>query len=115
MQTVISRCVTSETEVTHMTIVSLPRGPSDAKLPTADEQPRHERLWRTIFHLSAILGWSALASCWLTGMAGEMFAAVTLLTISASAFAVAGLAATFIPPAVPHAPDVPQQRTKVTT
>jgi hypothetical protein len=30
-------------------------------------------------------------------MAGEMFAAVTLLTVSASAFAAAGLAATFLP------------------
>ena len=98
-----------------MTAVSLHRDPGDAKLSTVDEQPRHERLWRMVFHLSAILGWSALASCWLTGALGEMFAAVTLLTVSASAFAVAGLAATFIPPAVPHAPDVPQQRTKVTT
>jgi len=80
-----------------MTTVSLQREPGDAKLSTADEQPRHERLWRTVFHLSAILGWSALATCGLLAMAGEMFAAVTLLTVSASAFAAAGLAATFLP------------------
>jgi hypothetical protein len=92
-----------------MTAVSLHRDPGDAKLPTADEQPRQERLWRTAFRLSAILGWSALVSWWLMAMAGEMFAAVTLLTVSASAFAAAGLAATFLPcpftgyPSVTHA------------
>lgn len=80
-----------------MTTVSLPRDPGDAKLSAADEQPRHERLWWTVFHLSAIVGWSALAGCLLTGVVGEMFAAVTLLTVSASAFATAGLAATFLP------------------
>ena len=80
-----------------MTAVSLRKDPGDAKLPAADEQPRHERLWRTVFHLSAILGWSALAAWWLLAVVGEMFAAVTLLTVSASAFAAAGLAAAFLP------------------
>jgi hypothetical protein len=80
-----------------MTTVSLHQHPGEAKLPTADEQPRHQRPWRTVFRLSAILGWSALATCGLLAMAGEMFAAVTLLTVSASAFAAAGLAATFLP------------------
>jgi hypothetical protein len=80
-----------------MTAASLHRDPGDAKLSTADEQPRHERLWRRVFHQSAIVGWSALVAFWLTAMAGEMFAAVTLLTVSASAFAAAGLAATFLP------------------
>jgi hypothetical protein len=80
-----------------MTTVSLQRNPGDAKLSTADEQPRHERLWRRAFVLSAILGWSALVTCGVMAMAGEMFAAVTLLTISASAFVAAGLAATFLP------------------
>ena len=97
MQTVISTVCNSETEVTQMTTVSLQRNPGDAKLSTADEQPRHERLWRRAFVLSAILGWSALITCGVMAMAGEMFAAVTLLTISASAFAAAGLAATFLP------------------
>jgi len=41
--------------------------------------------------------------------AGEMFAALTLLTISVSAFVAAGLAAAFLPPAVPHAPVTRQQ------
>lgn len=92
-----------------MTAVSLHRDPGDAQLPAADEQPRHERLWGTVFHLSAVVGWSALVSCWLVVMAGEMFAAVTLLTVSASAFAAAGLAAAFAPcpftgyPSVTHA------------
>ncbi len=80
-----------------MTTVSLQRHPGDAKPPTAGEQPRQERLWRTIFHLSAILGWSALATWWLLAVVGEMFAALTLLTVSASAFVAAGLAATFLP------------------
>ena len=75
-----------------MTAVSLHRDSGDAKLSAADEQPRHERR-RTVFHLSAILGWSALAGCWLMAVVGEMFAAVTLLTVSASALAAAGLAA----------------------
>jgi len=92
-----------------MATVSLHRDRGGAKLPPADEQPRHERLWRTVFHLSAILGWSALAAWWLLAVVGEMFAAVTLLTISASAFAAAGLAAAFLPcpftgyPSVTHA------------
>jgi hypothetical protein len=92
-----------------MTTVSLHRDPRDAKLPTADEQPRHKGPGRTVFHLSAILGWSALAAWWLLAAVGEMFAAVTLLTISASAFAAAGLAAAFLPcpftgyPSVTHA------------
>jgi hypothetical protein len=92
-----------------MTTVSLRKDPSDAKLPAADEQPRHERLWRTVFLLSAVLGWSALVTWWFMMVAGEMFAAVTLLTVSASAFATAGLAATFLPcpftgyPSVTHA------------
>ena len=80
-----------------MSTVSLQRNPGDAKLSTADEQPRHERLWRRAFVLSAILGWSALVAVFFMVMAGEMFAAVTLLTISASAFAAVGLAATFLP------------------
>ena len=80
-----------------MTTVSLHRDPGDAKLSTADEQPRHKRPWRTVFLLSAIAGWSALIASGVLAMAGEMFAAVTLLTISASAFAAAGLAATFLP------------------
>ena len=87
MQTVISTVCNSETEVTQMTTVSLQRNPGDAKLSTADEQPRHERLWRRAFVLSAIVGWSALITFGVLAMAGEMFAAVTLLTISASAFA----------------------------
>ena len=107
--------VTSETEVTDMTIVSPHRDPPDVKLPTADEQPRHKGPWRRVFLLSAILGWSAMAAFWLTGMAGEMFASLTLLTVSVSAFVAAGLAATFLPPAVPHAPVIRQQRAGVTT
>lgn len=92
-----------------MTTASLHRDPGYAQLPTADEQPRHERLWRTAFLLSAILGWSALFTFGVMAMTGEMFAAVTLLTVSASAFAAAGLAATFLPcpftgyPSVTHA------------
>lgn len=92
-----------------MTAVSLYRDPGDAKLPAADEQPRHERPWRTAFVLSAIVGWSALAAWWPLAVVGEMFAAVTLLTVSASAFAAAGVAATFLPcpftgyPSVTHA------------
>ena len=107
--------ITSETEVTDMTIVSPHRDPPDVKLSTADEEPRHKGPWRRVFLLSAILGWSAMAACWLTGMAGEMFASVTLLTVSVSAFVAAGLAATFLPPAVPHAPVIRQQRAGVTT
>ena len=80
-----------------MTTVSLHRDSGDAKLSTADEQPRHKVPWRTVFVLSAIVGWSALVTFGVLAMAGEMFAAVTLLTISASAFAAAGLAATFLP------------------
>jgi hypothetical protein len=79
-----------------MTTVSPPRNLGNVKPPAADEQPRHERLWRTVFRLSAILGWSALVSWWLMAVVGEMFAAVTLLAVSASAFAAAGLAATFL-------------------
>ena len=80
-----------------MTTVSLHRDPGDAKLSTADEKPRHKGSWRAVFVLSAIVGWSALITFGILAMAGEMFAAVTLLTISASAFAAAGLAATFLP------------------
>ena len=80
-----------------MTTVSLHRDPGDAKLSTANEQPRHKRPWRTVFVLSAIVGWSALITSGVMAMVGEMFAAVTLLTISASAFTAAGLAATFLP------------------
>ena len=80
-----------------MTTVSLHRDSGGAKLPAADERQRPKGPWRTAFHLSAILGWSALAAWWLLAGVGEMFAAVTLLTISASAFAAAGLAATFLP------------------
>lgn len=80
-----------------MTVVSLHKDPGAEKLSAADEQPRRERLWRTVFHLSALLGWSALIGFWLTAVVSEMFAAVTLLTVSASAFAVAGLAAAFLP------------------
>lgn len=80
-----------------MTAVSLHKEPGDEKLSAADEQPRRARLWRTVFHLSAILGWSTLVSFWLMAVVGEMFAAVTLLTVSASAFAAAGLAAAFLP------------------
>jgi hypothetical protein len=92
-----------------MTTVSLHRNLGDAQLSTADEQPRHKRLWRAVFVLSAIVGWSALVTFGGLAMAGEMFAAVTLLTVSASAFAAAGLAATFLPtpftgyPSVTHA------------
>ena len=119
-----------------MTTMSLHRDPGDAKLSTADEQQRHKGLWRTVFLLSAITGWSALIASGVMAMAGEMFAAVTLLTISASAFAAAGLAATFLPtpftgypsvtyadlsafhgdhPKAPPSPPVPQQRAEVTT
>jgi hypothetical protein len=98
-----------------MTAVSLHRDPGGAKLSTADEQPRYQGPWRTLFVLSAILGWSAMATWWLMAVVGEMFAALTLLTISASAFAAAGLAATFLPPAVPHTPVTRQQRAEVTT
>jgi hypothetical protein len=80
-----------------MSAVSLLRHPGDAKPPTADEQPRHKGPWRAAFRLSVIVGWSAMAAFWVTAMAGEMFAAVTLLTVSLSAFAAAGLAATFLP------------------
>jgi hypothetical protein len=80
-----------------MTTASLHRDPGYAQPPTADEQPRRKGSWRTAFLLSAILGWSALVAFGVMAMAGEMFAAVTLLTLSASAFAAAGLAATFIP------------------
>ena len=80
-----------------MTAVSLHKDPGDAKLRVADEQPRHEQLWRTVFHLSAIVGWSALVSWWLLAVVGEMFAAEMLLTVSASAFAAAGLATIFLP------------------
>ena len=80
-----------------MTAASLQRDPGDVKLPAADEQPRRKGPWRTVFRLSAIVGWLALAGWGLVGVAGEMFAAVTLMTVSASAFAVAGLAATFLP------------------
>ena len=80
-----------------MTTASLHRDPGYAQLPTADEQPRHKGPWRTAFVLSAILGWSALVAFGVMAMTGEMFAAVTLLTVSASAFAAAGLAATFLP------------------
>jgi hypothetical protein len=80
-----------------MTTVSLHRDPGDAKLSTADEKPRHKGPWRAVFVLSAIVGWSALITFGVLAMAGEMFAAVTLLTISASAFTAAGLAATFLP------------------
>ena len=80
-----------------MTTVSLHRDPGNAQLSTAAEQPRHKGPWRAVFVLSAIVGWSALVTFGVMAMAGEMFAAVTLLTISASAFAAAGLAATFLP------------------
>jgi len=80
-----------------MTTVSPPRDLGNVTPSTADEQPRHERLWRTVFRLSAIVGWSAMVAFGVTAMVGEIFAAVTLLTVSVSAFAVAGLAATFIP------------------
>ena len=89
--------VTCEMEVTHMTTVSPPRDLGNVKPPTADEQPRHERPWRTVFRLSAIVGWSAMVTFGVMAMVGEMFAAVTLLTVSVSAFVVAGLAATFVP------------------
>ena len=56
-----------------------------------------------------------MAIVWFMALAGEMFASVTLLTVSASAFAAAGLAATFLPPAVPHAPVIRQQGAEVTT
>jgi hypothetical protein len=91
------------------TTASLHRDPGYAQLPTADEQPRQKRPWRTAFLLSAILGWSALVTFGVMAMTGEMFAAVTLLTVSASAFVTAGLAATFLPcpftgyPSVTHA------------
>jgi hypothetical protein len=80
-----------------MTTASLQRNPGGVKLPTAEEQPRHKGPWRAVFVLSAIVGWSALITFGVLAMAGEMFAAVTLLTISASAFTAAGLAATFLP------------------
>jgi hypothetical protein len=80
-----------------MTAASLHRDPGDVKLPAADEQPRRKGPWRTVFRLSAIVGWSALVTFGVMAMAGEMFAAVTLLTVSASAFAAAGVAATFLP------------------
>jgi hypothetical protein len=80
-----------------MTTVSPPRDLGNVKPPTADEQPRHERPWRAAFRLSAIVGWSAMVAFGVTAMVGEMFAAVTLLTISVSAFVAAGLAATFLP------------------
>jgi hypothetical protein len=80
-----------------MTIASLHKDPGDVKLSTADEQLRYKGPWRTVFVLSAIVGWSALITSGILAMVGEMFAAVTLLTISASAFAAAGLAATFVP------------------
>ncbi len=80
-----------------MTAASLQRDPGDVRLPTADEQPRRNGPWRTVFRLSAIVGWSALVAFGVTATVGEMFAAVTLLTVSASAFAAAGLAATFLP------------------
>jgi|SRR5689334_11447186 len=80
-----------------MTTASLHRDPGYAQLPTADEQPRHKRPWRTAFLLSTILGWSALLTFGVMAMTGEMFAAVTLLTVSAAAFAAAGLAAIFLP------------------
>ena len=80
-----------------MTTASLHRDPGDVQLPAADEQPRHKGPWRTAFVLSAIVGWSALVTFGVMAMTGEMFATVTLLTVSASAFAAAGLAATFIP------------------
>jgi hypothetical protein len=80
-----------------MATASLHRDPGDVQLPGADEQPRHKGPWRTAFVLSAILGWSALVAFGIMAMTGEMFAAVTLLTVSASAFAAAGVAATFVP------------------
>lgn len=80
-----------------MTTASLHRNPGGAQLPAADEPPRHKGPWRTAFLLSAILGWSALVTSGVMAMTGEMFAALTLLTVSASAFAAAGLAATFLP------------------
>jgi hypothetical protein len=80
-----------------MTTVAPPRDLGNVKPPTADEQPRHERLWRTVFRLSAIVGWSAMVTFGVMAMVGEMFAALTLLTVSVSAFVAAGLAATFLP------------------
>ena len=86
-----------------MTTASLHRDPGDVQLPMTDEQPRHRGPWRTAFVLSAILGWSALVAFGVMAMTGEMFAAVTLLTASASAFAAAGVAATFVPcPFIPE-------------
>ena len=67
-------------------------------------EPPRKRPWPTVFRLSAILGWSAMATTAFMAIAGERFAALTLLTISASAFAAAGLAAAFLPPAAPHSP-----------
>ena len=80
-----------------MTAASLQRDPGDVKLPAADEQPRRKGPWRTVFRLSAIVGWSALVTSGVMAMAGEMFAAVTLLTVSTSAFTAAGVAAIFLP------------------
>ena len=37
-----------------MTAVSIHRKPGDAKLPTADKQPRHRGPWQTVFLLSVI-------------------------------------------------------------
>ena len=87
-----------------MTTASLHRDPGDAKLSTADEQPRPKGPWRTVFLLSAIVGWSALVSSGVLAMTGEMFAAVTLLTVSVSAFVAAGLAATFPPVSIHGVP-----------
>jgi hypothetical protein len=89
-----------------MTTASLHRDPGYAQLPAADEQPRHKRPWRTVFHLSAIMGWSALVTSGVMAMTGGMFAAVTLLTVSASAFAAAGLATTFLPSPFTRYPSV---------
>ena len=98
-----------------MTAVLLHKDPGDAKLSRAEEQPRRKGPCPTVWRLSAILGWSAMAIAGLMAMAGEMFASVTLLTVSVSASVAAGLAATFLPPAGPHAPVTPQQRAEVTT
>ena len=65
-----------------MTAVSLHKDPGDAKLSTAEEQPRRKGPCPIVFRLSAILGWSAMAIAGFMAMAGEMFESVTLLTVS---------------------------------
>jgi len=98
-------CARTRGDLRRLTADVLPRQGVAAARPVnmggSSNEQRHQQTRSAIFHLLTIEGWLAMAAAALMALGAVMAAALTLLTVSLTAFVAAGLVATFIEPIHP--------------